>query len=216
MREDHKLQAAVSTQLDMNPAINSSHIGVAARDGVVTLTGHVPSLLERGQAELVAGQVRGVKAIINQVVVELAGAAHTADEKLAEAAYLRLRANGSIPDDRLHLAVKDGAISVHGTVDWPFQLQAAVRDLEQLSGVREVRSDVEIRPPVKPERVQERIRQVLTQLSPLDAERITVDAAGSEVVLGGEVTSWHEKGVAESAAWCVPGVSKVTNKILVL
>lgn len=216
MREDHKLQAAVSEQLDMNPAINSSHIGVTARDGVVTLSGHVPSLAERAEAERVAGQVRGVKAIVSEIFVELAGMSRTADEKLAEQAYLRLSANVSVPKDRLHLAVKDGAIMLHGDVDWPFQLQAALNDLEHLNGVREVRSDVEIRPPVKPERVQEKIRQAFAQLSPLDAQRISVAADGSEVVLTGDVTSWHEKGVAESAAWCVPGVSKVTNKISVL
>ena len=73
MREDHKLQAAVSEGLDMNPAINSSHVGVAVRDGIVTLTGHVPSLLERSHAEQVAGTVKGVKAVVNQMTVELPG-----------------------------------------------------------------------------------------------------------------------------------------------
>ena len=216
MRKDHKLQAAVSERLDMNSAINSSHIGVASRDGIVTLTGHVPSLMERTLTEQVAGQVKGVKAIVNEVSVELAGLSRTADETLAEQAYARLRSNASVPKDRLHLAVNDGTISVHGDVDWPFQLQAALQDLEHLGGVREVRHDVQIRPPVKPERVQEKIRQAFARLSPLDAERISVTVSGSEVVLTGDVTSWYEKGVAENTVWCVPGVSKVTNNISVL
>ena len=216
MREDHQLQAAVSNSLDMNPAINSSHIGVSAREGVVTLSGHVESLAERAVAEQVAGTVRGVKAIINQVSVELPGISQTADEALAEQAYHRLSTNASVPKDRMHLAVKDGTITVHGDVDWPFQLQAALRDLENLGGAREIRSDVQIRPPVKPERVQEKIRQAFEQFAPLDAQRISVTVEGSEVVLTGDVPSWHEKGVAESTVWCVPGVSKVVNKINVL
>jgi osmotically-inducible protein OsmY len=216
MREDHKLQAAVLERLDMNPAINASHIGVAARDRIVTLAGHVPSLLERALAERVAGEVKGVKAVINQVVVELPGFSQTADEKLATQAYSRLVSNVSVPNERLHLAVKDGAITLHGDVDWPFQLQAAVQDLERLTGVREVLSDVQIRPPVKPERVQEKIQQAFAQLSPLDAQRITVTVDGSEVVLTGDVTSWHERGLAESSVWCVPGVSKVTNNLSVI
>ncbi len=216
MREDHKLQAAVSEGLDMNPAINSSHVGVAVRGGIVTLTGHVPSLIERATAEQVAGTVRGVKAVINQISVELPGMSRTSDEALAEQAYNRLSSNVSVPAGRLHIAVKDNAITLHGDVDWPFQLQAALSDMEHLSGVREVRSDVQIRPPVNPERVEEKIRQAFASLSPLDAERISVAVNGSEVVLSGNVTSWHEKGVAESTVWCVPGVSRVTNKISVL
>lgn len=216
MRNDHNLQAAVSERLDFHPAINSSHVGVAVRDGVVTLTGRVPSLVERALAEQVAGEVKGVKAVINEMSVEFAGMSHTPDEVLAEQAYARLASNVSIPKDRLHLAVKDGTITLHGDVDWPFQLQAAMRDLAHLSGVREVRSDAQIRPPVKPERVREKILQAFAQLSPLDAERIAVAVDGSEVVLSGDVTSWHEKGVAESAVWSVPGVSKVMNKITVL
>lgn len=216
MREDHQLQAAVSERLDMNPAINSSHVGVAVRSGIVTLSGHVPSLLERNEAEQVVGTVKGVKAVVNQMTVELPGMSRTSDEALAEQAYNRLSSNVSIPSGRLHLAVNDGTITLHGDVDWPFQLQAALRDLEHLGGVREVRNNVQIRPPVNSERVEQKIRQAFAQLSPLDAERISVAVDGSEVVLSGSVTSWHEKGVAESTAWCVPGVSKVINKISVL
>ena len=200
----------------MDPAINSSHIGVAAQEGIVSLTGHVPSLLERADAEKVAGKVKGVRAIINLMVVELPGVARTTDERLAQQAYSRLNSNTSVPADRLHLVIKDGTITVYGDVDWPFQLQAALKDLRRLNGVREVHCDAEIRPPVKAERVHEKIRQAFDQLAPLDADRIFVAAEGSEVVLTGDVTSWHEKGMAESTAWAVPGVSKVTNHILVL
>lgn len=216
MREDHKLQAAVQSRLDLDPAINSSRIGVTAREGVVTISGHVPSLLERTAAERAAGQVKGVKAVINKLAVELPGASRTPDEQIAERAYARLASNLSVPLERLHLAVNDGTITLHGDVDWHFQLQAAIDDLELLEGVREIRSDAQIRPPVQAEQVHKKIKQALASIAPLDAERIGVTADGSRVTLSGEVTSWHEKGLAESTAWCVPGVSQVTNRITVL
>lgn len=216
MREDHKLQAAVQSRLDLDPAINSSHIGVSAREGIVTVSGHVPSLLERSSAERGAGQVKGVRALINELVVELPGINQTSDEQIAERAYARLASNVSVPLDRLHLAVKDGTVTLHGDVDWHFQLQAAIDDLELLQGVREIRSDAQIRPPVQAEQVHEKIKQALASIAPLDADRIDVTAEGSEVTLSGEVTSWHEKGLAESTAWCVPGVAQVTNQITVL
>lgn len=216
MREDHKLQAAVQSRLDLDPAINSSHIGVSVRDGIVTISGHVPSLLERSSAERASGEVKGVRAVINELVVELPGTDKTSDEQIAERAYARLASNVLVPLDRLHLAVKDGTITLHGDVDWHFQLKAAINDLELLEGVREIRSDAEIRPPVQADRVHEQIKQALAHISPLDADRIHVAAKGSEVTLSGQVTSWHEKGLAESTAWCIPGVSRVTNQITVL
>ncbi|MBN9316729.1 MAG: BON domain-containing protein [Devosia sp.] len=216
MREDHKLQAAVQSRLDFDPAINSSRIGVGAREGIVTISGHVPSLLERSSAERAAGQVKGVKAVINELLVDLAGENRTSDEQIAERAYARLASNVSVPLDRLHFAVKDGTITLHGDVDWHFQLQAAIDDLRALEGVREIRSDAQIRPPIQAEKVHEKIKRALADIAPLDAERIRVTAEGSKVTLAGEVTSWHEKGLAESTAWCVPGVTQVDNRITVL
>ncbi len=216
MRLDHKLQAAVQERLDLDPAINSSHIGVSAREGIVTISGHVPNLLERSAVERAAGLVKGVKAVINELHIELPGECQTSDEQVAEQAYARLASNVSVPLDRIHLVVQDAVVTLHGDVDWHFQLQAAIDDLGRLSCVREIRSDIQIKPPVQGEQVEKKIHEALQQIGPLDADRITVRADGSCVTLVGEVTSWHEKGIAETAAWCVPGVSQVTNHITVV
>lgn len=216
MREDHNLQSAVQARLDLDPAINSSHIGVSASNGIVTISGHVPSLNEWSAVERAAGQVKGVKAVVNAMSVELAGEGRTSDEQIAARAYSRLASNALVPRDRLHIAVQDGIVTLHGDVDWHFQLRAAINDLELLKGVRQIRTDAQIRPPVEATEVHEKVREALARIAPLDAERIAVHCVGSAVTLTGEVTSWHEKGLAESAAWCVPGVAQVTNKITVL
>lgn len=216
MRNDHILQAAVLQQLDFDPSINASHIGVTAREGFVTLSGHVPSLLDRAAAESVAGRVKGVKAIVNQIQVELPGRCQTSDEQLAEQAYARLALNLAVPTDRVHLAVSEGIVRLHGDVDWNYQRQAALDDLHKLPGLRGIESDLVVKPPVKGEQVQKRIHNALASLTPLDADLVHVTVEGTNVTLSGEVTSWHEKGLAESTAWCVPGVSNVTNRITVV
>lgn len=216
MRADHDLQAAVLHQLDFDPSINSSHIGVAARDGVVTLTGHVPSVLERTAAERVAGRVRGVKGVVNGVEIELPGSCLTPDEKIAELAYSRLASNMSVPPDRIHLVVRDGCVTLHGDVDWNYQRVAAVDDLEKLGCIKALKNDIEVRPPVKVDQVQRQIHDVLAAICLVDAERIKVATKGTEVTLSGEVTSWHEKELAEGAAWSTPGVSIVRNHIVVV
>ena len=152
MREDHNLQAAVQARLDLDPAINSSHIGVSASGGIVTISGHVPSLNEWSAAERTAGQVKGVKAVVNAMLVELGGEGRTSDEQIAARAYSRLASNTLVPRDRLHIAVQDGVVTLHGDVDWHFQLRAAINDLELLKGVRQIRTDAQIRPPVAGDR----------------------------------------------------------------
>ena len=216
MRTDHALQAAVLERLDFDPAINSSHIGVSARDGFVTLSGHVPSVGESVGAERAAGRVAGVKAVVNDLVVELPGNLQTSDEKVAEQAYARLTSNLAVPADRIHLAVKDGIVTLHGDVDWNYQREAAVEDLRKLGSIRGIVNNVEIKSPVAPDQVQKRVRSALMQIAPGDADKIDIQVDGSNVILSGEVTSWHEKELAESATWCVPGVSQVMNRISVV
>jgi osmotically-inducible protein OsmY len=216
MRTDHELQAAVIHQLDYDPSLNSSHIGVTARDGLVTLSGHVPSLVERAEAEQVAGRVKGVKGIINRIEIELPGSCLTSDEKIAELAYGRLSSNTSVPAGRIHLAVRDGSVTLHGDVDWNYQRVAAVEDLQKLGCIKSLDNQIVVKPPVKADQVQQRIHDVLASICLVDAERIKVETKGTEVTLSGEVTSWHEKGLAESTAWGTPGVSTVKNHIVVV
>ena len=48
-----------------------------------------------------------------------------------------------------------------------------------------------------------------------DAQRITVEVDGSEVILNGTVGSWAERQQAERAAWSAPGVTEVDNRITI-
>ena len=216
MRSDHQLQKAVLEQLDFEPSIDASRIGVASRDGVVTLTGHVPSIGEKRAAERAAGHVKGIKAVVDCLAVELPGRCQTPDETLAERAHARLSTNSAVPADRVHLSVENGVLTLHGDVDWYYQSQAAEADLHQLDCVLEIRNEIAVVPPVKLAVVQGKIHDALARIAPLDADCIQVKTDGSHVVLSGTVNSWHEKGMAESAAWSVPGVTSVSDEIVVV
>jgi osmotically-inducible protein OsmY len=215
MRQDHTLQRDVLAQLDFDPSINSSHIGVAVRDGIVTLSGHVPSLLEKARAEDVAARVRSVKAVVDEIAVELPGRCETPDELVAQRAYERLSSNLSVPVDRLHISVTDGVVTLRGDVDWQYQREAALQDLRHLDCIRNLRSEVVIKPPVEVGEVSRRIHDALERLGLNVGDSIVVRILGSDVTLSGTVNSWHEKGMAENVAWSVPGVSHVNNNISV-
>lgn len=215
MRDDHQLQKAVLEHLDCDPAVNSSRIGVAVRDGVVTLSGRVPSLGEERAALVRAGQVRGVKAIIDQISVELPGECQTSDEVVAEEAYKRLSSNAAVPLDQISLTVEDGVVILRGDVHFAHQRSAAEEDLQRLACIRGIRNEIVIRPPISAENVHRRIHDVLARIAPTNRDSIEVAVDGGRVTLSGIVNSWHEKGVVENAVWSVPGVTEIIDEIMV-
>ena len=213
MRDNHNLKAMVLEHLDVDPAVDSSHIGVAARSGVVTLSGHVPSVGEKRAAVVAAGQVKGVRAVVDQLAVELPGKAESADEIVAERAATRLHSNKAVPAGRVQISVEQGVVTLRGEVDWPHQREAAEQDLLHLDCIRELRNEISIRPPVAADRIGERIEMALARIGAIRNDTIHVETEGCRVRLSGSANSWHEKDLAERAAWSVPGVAEVVNEI---
>lgn len=211
MTPDHKLQKLVLEALDYNPNVDCSHIGVSAREGIVTLSGHVRSNAEKRAAEIAAGGTAGVRAIIDDLLVELPGRVRSEDEIIAERCVAHLSADRVTDLDRVHLVVADGVATLHGDVDREGErIEAGLRKLDLLRGVV---NELVVKPPVKAEFVRRKVRDALRPISAINAEKIMVKATGSHVTLRGAVNSWHERGVAESAAWSVPGVSSVEDLI---
>jgi osmotically-inducible protein OsmY len=203
-------------QLDFEPSINSSHIGISARDGVITLSGRVHSLREKRAAEKSAGQVQGVKAVVDQTVVELPGDRPTSDEVVAERAHAALASNDSVPTERIHLSVEKCVVTLRGDVDWQSQRRAAEGEILGLDCVAEIRNEIVVKPPIEIEIARDRVREALNRVAPLDVDKIDVRTDGSRVKLSGTVNSWHEKDLAESATWSIPGVTGVINEIAVV
>jgi osmotically-inducible protein OsmY len=201
--------------LDYDPTIDCSHIGVSVRDRIVTLSGHVASNGEKSAAAVVAGRVKGVRAVIDDLLLELPGRVQTADEALAERCYAQLADNSSVPSDRIHLSVCEGIVTLRGNVDHGFQRDLAATCIGKASGVRGLANELTVKPPVHADAVRRKVREILTPISAINASRIDVETQGSHVTLRGRVNSWHERGLAESAVWSVPGVTGLDDLIVV-
>jgi osmotically-inducible protein OsmY len=213
--DDLELKKSVESELNFEPSINAAEIGVAVKNGVVTLSGRVPSYWEKVAAERAAARVSGVKAVANEVEVRLPGSSQRTDEDIAQATLDTLRWSVLVPHDRIKVKVSKGWVTLEGTVDWQYQKSAAEKAVRKLLGVVGVSNLIEVKPSVSKAEVKSSIEAALKRLAEIDANRIHVDTEDGKVVLTGTVRSWFEREEAERAAWAAPGVRAVEDRIAI-
>lgn len=212
---DRQLQQNVIDELEFEPGIRATDIGVSVHNGVVTLSGFVDSYSEKYDAERVAKRVFGVKAVANDLEVKIPSAAKRTDPEIAEAAVRALETNWSVPKDKVKVTVRDGVVTLEGDLDWKYQSTAAEETVRRLSGVRSVVNLIKVKPHVSTIDVKAKIEEALRRSAEVEARRINVEAADGKVILRGTVHSWHERNEAVNAAWRAPGVRQVEDHLAI-
>jgi osmotically-inducible protein OsmY len=205
----------VEAELRWDPDINSTDIGVAVKDGVVTLTGFVRSYTEKWQAERDAKRVSGVVGVANDIEVRLPTSSQRPDPEIARDAVAALKHELPYTYETMKVIVKDGWLTLEGTAEWNYQRVRAEEAVRRVGGIKGVSNLILLKPSVAPLEIKAKIEEAFRRSAEVDAQRITVEAHGSEVILKGSVRSWAERQEAERAAWRAPGVTKIDNRITI-
>jgi osmotically-inducible protein OsmY len=215
MKSDSEIERDVREELKWEPHLDAADIAVAVKDGVVTLAGFTKSYTDRLEAELAAKRVAGVHAVANDIEVRLPAIDQRPDPDIARDAVVALKSELPISHDRIKIIVKDGWITLEGAVEWQYQKTTAETAVRRVKGVKGVTNVITVKPKVEPSELQRKIMEAFKRNAEVDANRITVEAHGSEVILKGTVRSWIEREEAERVAWSAPGITHVEDRIVV-
>lgn len=212
---DRELQEMVLNALEWEPGVDAARIGVIVRDGVVTLSGTVTTLHQKWAAERAARHVYRVRAVANDIEVSPDQASARTDSAIAEAAANALTWNAAVPLDSVTATVRQGWITLTGSVDWQYQRQAAEHAVQHLFGVKGVSNSILVKPHVTAGDVKAKIQNAFKRSAEVDASHVEVDARDGRIVLRGTVKSLSERTEAERAAWGAPGVTAVDDRLVV-
>ncbi len=215
MHTDSQLQEDVLAELKWEPSVTAGHIGVTAKNGVVTLSGHVDNFWSKYEAERAAKRVQGVKAVAEEIEVKLPFDHKRGDDEIAAAVVERLSWNVSIPKNAIKVTVEKGFVTLSGELEWHFQKDVAETEVRHLSGVLGVANRIELKKRVDTMDVSADIRSALKRSWYTRPDSITVKADGGAITLSGVVHSPHAKQVAWSTAWAAPGATSVKNNLMI-
>jgi osmotically-inducible protein OsmY len=212
-KADKDMRQEVLDALDWEASIKSGDIGVGVSSGVVTLTGYVPTFAQKRTAERTALRVSGVKGIANDLVVKLPKKKERTDTDIAKAAVRAIRWHTELPQDSITVKVRDGWVTLEGTVDWNYQRERAADVVRPLTGITGLTNTLTVAPRATSSDVRDRIRSALEREVNREAKNLVIEIDGDTVRLSGVVHSWIERRNAERAAWSAPGITDVVNDL---
>lgn len=215
MKTDAEIQKNVMEELKWEPILNASEIGVAVKNGIVTLSGTIDSYFKKEEAEKAAKRVAGVRAVASDIEVSSPTSELKTDTEIARAIGDALKYNNAVKEDKIKVKVDNGWVTLEGQVDWEYEKVAVRTAIKNIAGIKGMANLIRIKPTTTPKDLQKQITAAFHRHANLDAQHIHVAIEGNKAILSGTVRSWIEKSDAEDAIWRAPGIATVENRLII-
>jgi len=211
---DQQLHAAVLRRFEWSPEIHGHAVGVAVRDGIVTLSGAAGSAAEKRAAVRSAREVQGVLAVVDEIAVPTAVGA-VDDPDVAADVRAALGEHPALEAERITVGVHHQVVTLSGGVNSLEQRRAARRCAQAVLGVRAVIDELTLPPAPTASQTKARLVEVFGRAGSAHVDEVDIKLDGHVATLEGNVHSWYERRAAEKAARSVPGITDVRNKLVV-
>ena len=212
---DSSIRQDVLDELEFEPSIDANDIGVMVENGIVTLTGHVPTYSQKLAAERAVARIKGVRGIAQEIEVRHNLGKGTSDEEIAARVLETLKWSTVVPEGKITVKVERGWVTLSGKLDWFYQRAGAENAVRDLRGVTGITNNIVLKPRVSPLDVKKNLEAALRRSAELEADGIRVKVAGNKVTLEGRVKTWRDRRLAERAAWAASGVTAVEDHLTV-
>lgn len=214
MKTDALLKSDVTSELAWDTSVGErAGIGIAVRDGVVTVSGQVDNYMQKQAIERAVRRVSGVRGIAMDLEVKLAAGARPSDTDIAQAALNAMRWHSMVPEERVQIEVEDGHVTLSGELDWAYQVASAEQCVRPLLGVKDITNGIRIRPHVNTSDIAAGISSALMRHAQREARNISIQVDGGVVTLRGKVDSLREREAAVGTAWSAKGVTRVVDQL---
>ena len=212
MRTDSAIQKDVMDELKWEPILNPSELGVAVKNGIVTIVGIVDTYFKKVTAANAAKRVIGVKDVMEDIEVVIPPVNKISDTDIAMSVLIALK-NSASKGGKITIKVEDGWITMEGEVEWDFQKRAIQDIVYNMAGICGISNLIKVRPKFTPKDIKQKISFSFERNAIIDTSKINVESIGNKVILTGSVNSFAEKESAEKSAYRAPGVSHVENRL---
>jgi osmotically-inducible protein OsmY len=175
----------------------------------------VDNWTKRTEAENAAKSVKGVKAVVEQITVQLPGSSVRTDQDIAALVVKALEQNLSVPAHKIKVTVETGWVYLEGELEWNYQREAAKRAVDDVPGIKAIMNNITIKSEAHDRLEENLVRDALKRHWSICSDDIKIDVVGTKVTLTGVVGSIYEKDEAGRIAWKTPGVMTVDNKLMV-
>jgi osmotically-inducible protein OsmY len=211
MKTDKEIQDDVIAEMSWDPILKATEVGVAVKNGVVTLSGTLNSYAKKVAAEKAAKRVAGVRAVAEDIEVKYGREVEKNDSELADTILLAFKIQNISDPDKLKIKVEDGIVTLEGEVSWKYQKNTLASIVSTIHGVNGINNLITIKPAIMPDDLKKQLRAAFHRSATIDSSKIDFEINGTIVTIKGKVRSWAEMNDAENAVWKSPGVSKVVN-----